>query len=116
MKDVIDWAKIWVAHLPCQQDFPLEPLAQGRIAGNLGKNCFEGDVYALQEAVFGLIDFAHPPFCDETKNDEAVDQHLTRRESPGRRQRRRSFVVADCYGGAPHVRRTLPAKKIKRGM
>ncbi len=63
MKDVIDWAKIWVADFPRQQDFPLEPLAQGRIVGNLGKNCFQRDMHALQEAVFRLIDFAHPSFA-----------------------------------------------------
>ena len=82
MKDVIDWAKIWVAHFPGHQYFPFEPLAQGRVIGNLRKNGLQGDVDALQETVLRLIDFAHPSFGDETDNDETIDQDLTGLELP----------------------------------
>src|SRR5579859_5985427 len=105
MEYVIDRAKVWVADLPCQQNFPFKPLAQGRVVGNLRKNRLEGDVDTLQEAVFHLVDFTHPPFCDETKNEEAAHQHLTRVESSARRQDRRKVVVADSYSSAPRVRR-----------
>ena len=91
MKDVIDWAKVWVANFPGKQYFPLETMLQGGIIGNLRKNCLQGDVDALQEAVLRLIDFAHPSFGDETHNDETIDQDLTGLESPWRRRAAKKF-------------------------
>jgi len=82
MKDVVNWAKIWMDNFPGNQHFPLETLLKGWIIGNVRKNCFQGNVDALQKAVLHLIDFAHTPFCDETDNDEAIDQDLARLESP----------------------------------
>ena len=82
MKDVIDGAKIWVAHLPGKQHFAFEPLAQGGIIGNLRKNGLQGDVDALQETVLRLIDFAHPSLGDEADNHETIDQDLAGLEPP----------------------------------
>ena len=60
--------------LPGKQYFRFETLLQIRILGYLRKNCLNGDLGALQEAVRRLINFAHPSFGDETHDDEANDQ------------------------------------------
>src|ERR1700690_4443037 len=76
MKDVINWAEIRVIDSPGKQYFPFETLLQVRIMGYLRKDCLNGDLGALQEAVRCLVDLAHPSFGDEAHDNEAINQDL----------------------------------------
>jgi hypothetical protein len=103
-KYVVDRAKIRVANLPGKQHFPLESLSQGRLIGDLRKNCLHGDVDALQKAILRLIDLAHAAFCDETDNGETINQKLTGLQSSGRRPRS-NLILVERSGGAGGARR-----------
>ena len=80
MKDLIDWAEIWVRHFPSKQNLTLETLLQARITCDVRKNGLQRHMDTLQKAILYFINLTHPTPRDKSDNHKTVEKNLTNLE------------------------------------